>query len=433
MTKLLNNNISLKFLSILVVLLVFNCNDDDNIIPKIEEPISITDNIEVINEDLMQPGFVLAVESSNDSSFLIDKNGNKVKEWSFDSDLGNDLELLENGNLLGIFKVPNPSFTFGGYGGEIKIIDNNSQTIYNYIYANDDVLAHHDVEQLPNGNLLFVAWEKVDNVVAVDNGFESTQDIYPETLVEVNPTTNQIVWKWNSMDHIIQDHDTIKLNFGNVNNNPQLVDINYNSDITNGDIMHINGIDYDSTKDLVYLSVNFYSEIWVIDHSTTTSEAATNSGGNYNKGGDLLYRFGNPETYNNTVATRLFYNNHFPNLIEGDKPGAGNILVYMNGNNNAQSIVYEFAIPESLELVGNQNNEPQIVWSFTDSELYFARLSGATRLRNGNTLICEADYGFWEVTNDGTVVWKYSGLDESAFWRGYDYYADDQAIINLGL
>ena len=38
--------------------------------------------------------------------------------------------------------------------------------------------------------------------------------------------------------------------------------------------MHANGIDYDSDKDIIYVSVNAYSEIWVIDHSTTITEAA---------------------------------------------------------------------------------------------------------------------------------------------------------------
>ena len=416
---------------------LFNCESDNNvpiIIPDpVEEPLNITENIEFIDEDAIQLGYTLAVVNGSDTSYLIDKGGNKVKEWNFDSNLGNDLQLLPDGNLLGVFKNVNTDFTFGGFGGDIKIINSNSETIYNFTYSDDVVIAHHDVEQLPNGNLLFIAWEKVENTVAVDNGFENTNNIYPETLVEIDPNTDQIVWTWNSMDHIVQDHDNTKLNFGNVNDNPQLIDINYNSALDNGDIMHANGIDYDPIKDVIYFSINYYSEIWVIDHSTTTTEASTNTGGNYNRGGDLLYRFGNPEAYKNTTVPRLFYNNHFPNIIEGEKPGVGNVLVYMNGTNNEQSIIYELAIPEIFALDGSQNNEPEVVWSFTDSDLYSQRISGAVRLKNGNTLICEGDYGFWEVTPNEEVVWKYSGLGGPAFWRAYDYYFDDEAILNLGL
>ena len=35
--------------------------------------------------------------------------------------------------------------------------------------------------------------------------------------------------------------------------------------------MHANGLDYDPINDVIYLSVNYYDEIWVIDHSTTTA------------------------------------------------------------------------------------------------------------------------------------------------------------------
>ena len=147
-------------------------------------------------------------------------------------------------------------------------------------------------------NVLFLVWEKIDATIADLNGVNFDGDIFPEKLVEVNPDTNEIVWEWSSWNHIIQDHDNTKPNYGNVSDNPQLININYNLQ-SNGDFMHANGIDYDASKDVIYISVNFFNEIWVIDHSTTTEEATLNSGGTYNKGGNLLYRFGNPEAYNN--------------------------------------------------------------------------------------------------------------------------------------
>lgn len=254
-------------------------------------------------------------------------------------------------------------------------------------------------------------------------------DIFPEVLIEVNPTTNQIIWEWHSFDHIIQDRFTDLPNYGSVSDNPQLIDINYDI-VDNGDIMHANGIDYDAEKDVIYLSVNYYHEIWVIDHSTTTSEAASSIGGNYNKGGDLLYRFGNPQAYKNTQGQRLFNNNHFPNLLEGDEPGAGNLLVYVNGTD--QSTVLELDMPDTFTLTPNVNNEPNIIWSFTDPELYFGRISGAVRLQNGNTLIAEGDYGFWEVTPAQEVVWKYNGQG-IRFWRCYGYLENEESIINLNI
>ena len=423
----------IKYISVFsICLLNFNCeNDDDNkIINQTLDPI-LTENIEVYNGNLINNSYTLAVENAGTKSYLLDKAGNRIKEWQFNSSLGNDLELLPEGKLLGLFKSDSPSITFGGYGGIVKIINSDGSIDWEYEYSSENYISHHDTELLPNGNVLFIVWEKIDTIEAQANGVATSIPIYPETLIEINPTNDQIIWQWRSFDHIIQDEDNSLLNFGSVSNNPQLIDINFDI-VDNGDVMHANGIDYDQVNDVIYLSVNYYSEIWVIDHSTTTEQASTNIGGNYNKGGDLLYRFGNPSAYDNTEGTRLFYNNHFPNILEDNEPGAGNVLVYNNGNNNSQSIVYELDIPNDFNLIPNTNNEPSIVWSFTDPDLFHGRISGAVRLKNGNTLITEGDYGFWEVTNDGTIAWKYNGLG-TYFWRSYSYELDSQEILDLNL
>lgn len=417
------------FLFLIIGLIFHSCNNDDDIS---EEEVNLSDSIEVYNGNDIENGYVLAVENGSNTSYLLNKEGHKIYEWTFDSNLGNDLEILPNGKLLGIFKATDPEIAFGGYGGIIKTLGSDGTTEWEYNFATYDKIAHHDVEMLPNGNVLFIAWERISSSIASQAGVDTiTTDIFPEVIVEVNPTTNQIVWEWHSFDHIVQDRFDTLPNFANVSDNPQLIDINYNA-VENGDIMHANGIDYDAEKDVIYLSVNFYHEVWVIDHSTTTAEAATDSGGNYNKGGNLLYRFGNPEAYQNTHGERIFNNNHFPNLLEGNEPGAGNMLVYGNGNDINQSTVFELDLPDNFSLLPNTDNEPGIVWSFTHPDLYFGRISGAVRLKNGNTLIAEGDYGFWEVTPNNDIVWKYNGGGD-VFWRCYGYLPTDANIINLNV
>ncbi|WP_033961110.1 aryl-sulfate sulfotransferase [Psychroserpens jangbogonensis] len=419
-----------KIVLFILILCFFGCSDDDDS-GSIIQP-NLTENVEVYEEDLLENSLVLAVENGGNTSYLLNKQGHRVYQWDFDTNLGNDLEILPDGKLIGMFKVFGPEISFGGAGGTVKILNLNSGVDWQYTYATNNHIAHHDVELLPNGNVLFIAWERVEGLIAQINGVNVTDDIFPETLVEVNPTTNQIVWKWNSFDHIIQDFESSDLNFGIISENPQLIDINYNSSANGGDIMHANGIDYDDTNDVIYLSVNNYSEIWVIDHSTTTTEASSNSGGNYNKGGDLVYRFGNPETYNN-IGNRLFYNNHFPNLIEKDVPGKDNMLVFVNKDNDEeQSAVYELDLPDTFNLLPNTNNEPNVVWEFTDPTMYSRIISGAVRLKNGNTLICEGAYGFWEITQDGLVAWKYNSQNTN-MWRAYNYYLDDNALSDFDL
>ena len=114
----------------------------------------------------------------------------------------------------------------------------------------------------------------------------------------------------------------------------------------------------------------------------------------------MIYRFGNPNTYN-SLGNKIFDKNHFPNLLEDGVPGEGNVLVYVNGNSTEQSVIYELAMPSNFGLESNFNNEPNIVWSYLNDEIHSDKLCGAIRLPNGNTVITESDYGLWEVTENG--------------------------------
>ena len=422
---------NLFYLLFFISIITLSCNkDSDDDSPNQTIPV-LTDQVEVYNPAIISDNLILAIESGGNTSYLINKAGEKLHIWNFEANLGNDFELLPNGKALGIFKPSDPVISFGGYGGIIKLINPDSSIDWEFPYYSDNYIAHHDVEMLPNGNVIFLVWEKITALEAQQAGVNVDHDIYPEKLIEINPSTNQIVWEWRSWDHIIQDFDANAPNFGDISMHPERININYNLQ-TNGDFMHANGIDYDNNKDILFISVNFFHEIWVIDHSTTTQQAASSIGGNYNKGGDLLYRFGNPNTYNNTFGNKLFDNNHFPNLIEEGKPGEGNILVYVNGGSIDQSTVYELEIPETLNLTPNTNNEPNIAWSFTNSNLFFGRISGANRLQNGNTLICEGDYGYWEVAPNGEIAWKYNGTALN-YWRGYEYEFNHSGLEELGL
>ncbi|MCO6161549.1 aryl-sulfate sulfotransferase [Flavobacterium sp. NRK F7] len=418
-----------KGILLLVLTLNFSCSKEDS--EKNEPVVNLDPKVQLYKAEKIDDSYVFAIENGGKNCYLLNKQGYKVKEWLFDLRFGNDIEILPNGELIAMYKQNVSPITIGGAGGIIRILNSDGSTKWDYQCADDEKVAHHDVELLPNGNVLFLVWEKLTPSQALNYGVEVANDIFPEALFEVNPQTNQLVWEWHSYNHIVQDTNNTLVNYGQINQYPNRINFSYN-ERTDGDIMHANGIDYDEEKDVIYMSVNFYSEVWVIDHSTTTMEAASNSGGNYNKGGDLLYRFGNPSAYNHPFGERFLFNNHFPNLIEKEVPGKGNMLIYCNGSNVNQSTVYELALPQNFELSTTASNEPQMVWNFTDPDLFYDKISGAVRLKNGNTLITEGDYGYWEVTPDKEVVWKYFG-DNRTFWRGYNYNLDDSAIQNLGL
>jgi len=418
-------------ITFLFIFLSFSCKDDTEITPP-EPEVILTDNVLVYESEKIHDHLSLLVKNGSTTSLLVDKQGNTLYEWNFETNLGNDFELLPDGKSIGMFKRSDPVVSFGGYGGVVKIFDEAGTEAWSYDYVNGNDIGHHDVEMLPNGNVIFLVWEEIDAAEVQAAGVDFDSNVYVETLIEVNPNTNQVEWEWRSWDHIVQEHDSNAPNYGAISDNPQRININYNLK-PSGDFMHANGLSYDAVKDVVYISVNFFSEVWAVDHSTTINEASSNSGGNYNKGGDLLYRFGNPMAYNNSSGTRTFYSNHFPNLLKNGVPGAGNMLIYGNSGPDGlqQSTVYEMRLPEPYSLLPNTNNEPTTVWSFTDEELHFVRISGADRLGNGNTLICEGDFGMWEVTPDGDVVWKYES--EPSSWRAYGYEFGSPAVKHLGL
>lgn len=367
--------------------------------------------VELYTPKQMDEHPVFVIENGGQLAYLMDKTGTRLTSWEFDSRLGNDLELLPDGSLIGLFKPESTTFSFGGYGGVLKQYDPAGTLVWEYELNTENYLLHHDFAVLPNGNIIVLVWERIASAEATAQGFPRDTDFFTEKVIEIDPTTDTIVWEWRSWEHKVQDLDPDAPNFGNLTTEVQKIDLNYN-DNENGDIMHANGIAFDPINDLIYISVNFYSEVWVIDHNLSTAEAQTSLG-------DLKYRIGNPTAYKGS-GERMFYKNHHPNFVTLDPETQGNFMIYMNGAQDEQSVVMEFIIPTTFIDDSGSINEPQLVWSFTDPDLYFDKISGAVRLSNGNTLICEGDYGYWEVTREGDVIWKYNSTDSNV-WRGYSY------------
>lgn len=432
------------FVGIAFLLFLSCTNDDAPLIPEeevvvddpvpqdpvdpIEEPPVFMGEVQTFNANLVYNGLILVNDAGNNRAFVMDKDAKLIHEWPLSNNLGNDAFLEADGRLLASLEADDPKITLGGQGGKLQFIAPDGTIEWNFNYSSEEAETHHDAELLPNGNVLALVWERRTQDVAANAGSNSQVDIFPEAIIEVDPSTNEIVWEWHAWDHIIQDYDDTKENYGDVAANPQLIDINYVT-IENGDIMHANGLAYDPIKNVIYLSVNFFHEVWVIDHSTTTEEARSSTGGNFGKGGDLLYRFGNPQAYKNNAGERLFHNNHYPNLLQDDH--LGNMLIFTNGAELEQSKVYELQLPDVFSIEPNTDNEPEIIWSFTDPDLFAPKVSGAVLLPNGNRMIAEGDYGIWEVTESGEVVWKFAA--EGFFWRAYHYEKDAPEIMALGL
>ena len=376
---------------------------------------------------LAYPGYTVFAPNLSTTTYLIDIEGNLVRSWSATQLPGNVAYLLESGHLLRTANVLNMTFASGGRGGRVQEFDWDGTLLWDFTYSSTQFCQHHDVETLPNGNLLIIAWERKTVAEAIAAGRNparlTSAGLWPDHIVEVQPTgatTGTIVWAWHAWDHLVQDFDPTKANYGVVFDNPQLVDINFTRSGPGGagaDWLHTNAIQYNAALDQIVLSVHALNEIWVIDHSTTTAEAASHSGGLSGRGGDLLYRWGNPRAYDRgTIADQKLSGQHDAQWIAPGLPGAGRILVFNNGTSRGWSSVDEIETP--VDASGNYTLSPgaaygpdTLAWTYSapvPADFYAQNISGAHRLENGNTLICDGPDGtFFEVTNTGERVWMY--------------------------
>ena len=354
--------------------------------------------------------------------------------------------LLPDGRLLRTAKF-NRNQTFaegGGSGGAIQIFSFDGELEWQYELSDTEKCLHHDIEMLPNGNILVIAWERLSQseTVALGRNSENVTEsgLWSEIIFEIEPqgiSGGTIVWEWHLYNHFVQDIDSELDNYGDVALNPQLIDLNYSTG-SGTDLFHINAIEYIEEFDLILLSVRNYSELWILDHSTTTIEATSHLGGTRNKGGDLLYRWGNPATYKSgTTNDQLSFGQHDATWIEGQSSNGGNILFFNNGDPKSRrySTADEIILPHdgngNFNLQPNTINGPTyITWSFGNNDLFSEAISGAQKLENGNTLICEGQTGvFWEVTPEKEIVWKFTlPLEKNSTFRVYRYGKDYAAF-----
>ncbi|MCP4044018.1 MAG: hypothetical protein GY731_19015, partial [Gammaproteobacteria bacterium] len=372
------------------------------------------------------------------STYLIDALGETIFTWSGSYGPGNAVYLLENGNLLHTGNTRSSTFSVGGAGGIVEEITPAGAVNWSFEYDTAQVRLHHDIEPLPNGNVLMLAWELKTEAEALAAGRNpallSDGELWPDTIIEVDPESNTIVWEWHVWDHLIQDYDPGEANYGVVADHPELIDINFSGSGAQpgaADWNHTNAIDYNEQFDQILLSVRNFSEVWVIDHSTTTAEAAGHTGGNRGNGGDLLYRWGNPQAYDagNAGDQQLFVQ-HDAQWIPSGYPGAGNILVFNNGAGRPDgnySSVDEISPPVDNDGNYTGYGPTAPVWSYTadtPTDFYATNISGAQRLPSGNTLICNGPAGYlFEVTTTGDIVWEYD-YGNQAIFRATQYPSD---------
>ena len=264
-------------------------------------------------------------------TFVVNNCGQLIKEWESENRVSFSAYLLENGHLLRTASSDNFGYFFGGI---IEEFNWEGDLIWSFEIDNDDYIQHHDIEPLPNGNILVLCYNFIEPIEAWNSGALDTLEYWSTSIFELKPLElNQadVVWEWHLWDHLYQNIDSTRLNYSPFHH-PELFDINemfFPSDsvfpgfYTNHgpDWMHMNSIDYNAERDEILLSSRDHNEIFIIDHSTNSDEAATHSGGYHNMGGDFIYRFGRNE----------FYGQHDAHWVNRPDYNENAIIVFNNG------------------------------------------------------------------------------------------------------
>lgn len=376
--------------------------------------------------DLGFPGYLLFAPLTSHSTLLIDKSGKIAHAWKTESKPAqSSVFITPYGKLL---RTGKDSINyFKGYGGGLIELYNWEGGIYwSYEISNQAQIQHHDICLMPNGNILVLLWQKILPEEAIANGRNpelTGEEIWTEKIVELRPigkNKTEIVWEWKVWDHLVQDFDATKKNYGNVAASPGRFNVNYNAS-KDADWLHFNGLAFNPQLNQIIVSSAHWNEFYVIDHSTSKTQAATSKGGKSKNGGDILYRWGNAAAYNRgTLADQKLFRQHDAHWVSNGKTQENKIIVFNNGvermPENSSSI--DMLIPplnsnKVYNLEANQAYGPEkLCWQYFPEEeedrFYSRNMSGAQTLPNGNILVSEGANGkFFELDKEGHVIWHY--------------------------
>ncbi len=429
----------------------------------------------IINTPEATPGYILFHPAAGSATWLMNLDGEIVHEWKGEYNTMNSY-LQNDGRIFRLDRDPDfPVFAGGGQSGILREYTWEGELLWHFKYATDQYLTHHDFAIMPNGNILAISWEVKSKEECAAAGRDPEQipgaGLWPDKIIEIEPTRpegGKVVWEWHMWDHLVQDFDETKANYGTIADQPRKINVNAHAHVQHmtqeqvdemirqgnatsnaspdnqgSDMAHVNAIVYNADLDQIALSSQGFSEVWVIDHSVTTEEAKGSTGGRWGHGGDLLYRWGNPANYGQGgPEDQKLFGQHDVKWIPEGYPGAGNMTVFSNevtsdhgkfpnvfaamgakesivlsiGDLGNYSAVYEFAptVDENGAYVleeGGAFGPVEPTWSYKAPDLYSFYgpfVSGVHRMENGNTFITSGPQGrFMEVTPAGDIVWEY--------------------------
>lgn len=307
-----------------------------------------------------QPGYTLFTPMFGDgTAYLVDINGEVAHRWRLPYRPGLYGYLLDNGHLFYGGKVMDDLDRFEAWprfkAGAALEIDWHGRVLWEVHHPDH----HHDARRLRNGNVILLCLRPLpaDIAARITGGLPGTEAdgrIYADYLVEMT-ISGEIVWEWRSWEYLDPEAYPIT---------PQ----DHRAEWT-----HANTVAETADGNLV-VSFRNISTVVMIERAS----------------GNIIWRLGSPP-----LAQQ-----HDPRPLPN-----GNLLIFDNGTHRRD---HPATFSRVIEV---DPRTDRIVWQYADQslfEFFSPYISGAQRLANGNTLICEGCHGrIFEVTSLGEVVWEY--------------------------
>jgi len=365
---------------------------------------------------------------SGKNAYLYDMDKKTIKTWTVPNNIEGCADLLRDSSIIVPSKASSSGFSsLALANGRFQIINWNGEITWDYTYASSSYTPHHDIEPVYRTN------DPKEQPTFLIPCYTAWGD----KIVELRPTgktTAEVIWEWSASDHLCESgcsdkSDLLDKSKGGVGS--------FNK---TSDAMHVNNLSYNKTLDQIIISCKGYNELLIIDHSTTTAEAKTSSGGKSGKGGSILYRWGSPSNYGMSDSKILSGQHHccwVNETMPGTNqaiPGSGNFMIVDNGNKRVLEILNPFKTGTYSRTAGKAFEPATFQWSFKPTSLA-GNEGSIQKLPNGNYLVCTGGApmgGFggaatgsivYEIapsgSSGGTVLWQIDGFGTST--EGYRY------------
>ena len=174
----------------------------------------------------------------------------------------------------------------------------------------------------------------------------------------------------------------------------------------------------------------------VLDENTIWSKSASHMGGNSGKGGDFLYRWGNPSNYGGSGSQIIPAAVHDPRWITDDgRPNGGYIQFFNNEGLNGFSAVDAIDPPQAGFIYSiSGNTYAPSTYDWRHNCLFSSEGQSSSDIMSNGNIFINASGGqggagvMYEVNQNGTIIWGPYNADTQKAFR---YECEHPAIISL--